>query len=98
MRMNGRQIEEVFLTAAQSLFAVAVISSLSITRWEAVGLLILFFGQFAVPVPAVRIGFGIAYIVLTVGILALSRAARVSLIDSVVHVFRPSRRARGARG
>jgi len=98
MQMNGRQIEEVFLTAAQSLFAVAVISSLSITRWEAVGLLILFFGQFAVPVPAVRIGFGIAYIVLTVGILALSRAARLSLIDSVVHVFRPSRRARGARG
>jgi len=36
--------------------------------------------------------------VLTVGILALIQAARVSLIDSVVHVFRPSRRARGARG
>ena len=92
MQMDARQVEEVFLTAAQSLFAVAVIASLTITRWEAVGLLVLFFGQFAIPVPAVRIGFGIAYIVLAVGIFAFSRDSRHSLVDSIVHVFRPSRR------
>ena len=32
---DSRQSEEVFLTAAQSLFAVAILVSLSINRWEA---------------------------------------------------------------
>ena len=94
MDLNGRQIEEVFLTAAQSLFAVAVIANLSLGRWEAVGLMVLFFGQFFVPIPAVRIGFGIRYIVLALGIFAFSRQSRESLVDSVIHVFRPGRRAR----
>jgi cation:H+ antiporter len=98
MQMDARQIEEVFLTAAQSLFAVAVIASLSIHRWEAVGLLVLFFGQFAVPIPAVRIGFGIAYIVLAVGVFAFSRDSRESLVDSVLHVFRPGRRRARSSG
>jgi cation:H+ antiporter len=91
MRMDARQMEEVFLTAAQSLFAVAVISNLTLNRWEATGLLVLFFGQFAVPIPAVRIGFGIVYIVLTVGILAFSRPSRRNLALSLVHVVRPGR-------
>jgi cation:H+ antiporter len=88
MHLSGRQIEEVFLTAAQSLFAVAVISNLSISRMEAVGLLVLFFGQFAIPIDAVRIGFGIAYIVLAIALFAFSRDTRASLIDSIKHVFR----------
>jgi cation:H+ antiporter len=92
MRMDARQVEEVFLTAAQSLFAVAVIASLSISVGEALALLLLFFGQFAVPIPAVRIGFGIVYIVLAVGVFAFSRSSRESLVDSLIHVFRPSRR------
>jgi cation:H+ antiporter len=93
MHLSGRQIEEVFLTAAQSLFAVAVISNLSISRWEAVGLLILFFGQFAIPIETVRIGFGIAYIVLAVGLFAFSGDTRRSLVDSVKTVFRRRRTA-----
>jgi cation:H+ antiporter len=98
MRMDARQVEEVFLTAAQSLFAVAVISSLSLSVAEALALLVLFFGQFAVPIPAVRIGFGIAYIVLAVGMFVFSRDSRESLVDSVVHVFRPSRRSSRSSG
>jgi cation:H+ antiporter len=93
MHLNGRQIEEVFLTAAQSLFAVAVISNLSISRWEAVGLLVLFFGQFAIPIDAVRIGFGIAYIVLAVGLFAFSGDTRRSLVDSLKTVFSRRRTA-----
>jgi cation:H+ antiporter len=94
MEMDARQVEEVFLTAAQSLFAVAVIASLSITVGEALALLLLFFGQFAIPVPAVRIGFGIAYIVLAVGIFLFSPSARRDLIGSVAYVFRPGRAER----
>jgi cation:H+ antiporter len=95
MDMDSRQIEEVFLTAAQSLFAVAVISSLSLSRTEALALLVLFFGQFFVPIPAVRIGFGIVYIVMAVGIFVFDRRSRISLIDSMIYVFRPGRRVRG---
>jgi cation:H+ antiporter len=94
MDLDGQQIEEVFLTAAQSLFAVAVIANLSLNRWEAIALMVLFFTQLAIPIPAVRIGFAIAYIVLAVGIFAFSRSARESLVDSVIHVFRPGRRVR----
>jgi cation:H+ antiporter len=93
MHLNGRQIEEVFLTAAQSLFAVAVISNLSISRWEAVGLLVLFFGQFAIPIDAVRIGFGIAYIVLAVALFAFRGDTRRSLVDSLKTVFSRRRTA-----
>jgi cation:H+ antiporter len=90
------QKEEVFLTAAQSLFAVAVIANLSISRGEAVGLLLLFFGQFAIPVPAVRIGFAIGYLLLAVGMFAFKAEVRESLIDSVRYVFH--RRRRGSSG
>ncbi|MGH2682047.1 MAG: sodium:calcium antiporter [Actinomycetota bacterium] len=94
MHMDGRQVEEVFLTAAQSLFAVAVIANLSISRLEAVALLVLFLGQLPFEATGVRYGFGVAYLLLTVGMLVFRRDARRSLWDSIVHVVRP----RGARG
>ena len=40
MPLDGQQVEEVFLTAAQSAFAVAVLASLSISRGEAMMLLV----------------------------------------------------------
>jgi cation:H+ antiporter len=96
--LDNVQREEVFLTAAQSLFAVAVIANLSISRNEAVGLLLLFLGQFLIPVSEVRIGFAIAYIVLAVALVIFNRPARESLADSLIYVFRPGRRARVADG
>ncbi len=91
--LDGRQQEEVFLTAAQSLFAVGVISSLSVSRLEAVALLVLFLAQLGFEDPAIRVGFGVAYLVLFVGMIFLSRETRAGLQDSVRHVFR-----RGGRG
>jgi cation:H+ antiporter len=83
MHLDSTQVEEVFLTAAQSLFAVAVISSLSLSRGEAVALLVLFLGQFGFPTPEVRYGFGIAYIVLAVAVFVVSRDTRANLWDSM---------------
>lgn len=83
MHLDSTQVEEVFLTAAQSLFAVAVISSLSLSRGEAVALLVLFLGQFGFPTPEVRYGFGIAYIVLAAAVFLLSRDTRANLWDSM---------------
>jgi cation:H+ antiporter len=95
--MDGRQVEEVFLTAAQSLFAVAVISNLSISRGEAILLLVLFLGQFGFESPEVRYGFAITYLLLAVATFATRRDVRQSLIDSIRHVFR-RRPSRGRKG
>ena len=73
MPLDSKQVEEVFLTAAQSAFAVGVLANLSIGRGEAVMLLIPFLGQFAFPSTSVRFGFagfylaGLAYLVVRHG-------------------------------
>jgi cation:H+ antiporter len=74
------QREELFLTAAQSFFAVAILSNLSLSLREAGSLFALFWAQFVVGalVPESlhgieRISVGILYLVLGVGILARDR-------------------------
>jgi cation:H+ antiporter len=78
--ISAVQREELFLTAAQSFFAVAVISNLSLSLREAGSLFGLFWAQFIVGalVPeslhaAERIGVGILYLVLGVGIMVRHR-------------------------
>ncbi len=61
---DARQQEEVFLTAAQSLFAVAILVSLSMDRWEALALAALFMTQFFFTDQTVRIGYAAAYVAL----------------------------------
>ncbi len=91
--LDSTQKEEIFLTAAQSLFAVAVIANLSISRNEALMMAALFFGQFLFPNSAVRIGFAVAYVVFAFGMLVASKSTRQSLWQSMVHVA-PWRRAK----
>jgi len=74
------QREELFLTAAQSFFAVAILSNLSLSLREAGALFGLFWAQFVVGaiVPESlhgieRISVGILYLVLGVAILARHR-------------------------
>ena len=65
---GGRQTAELFLTAAQSAFGVMLILDRSLSARAAFALLILFlaqlFTQFAVDHNGIRIGFGVAYLVL----------------------------------
>jgi cation:H+ antiporter len=61
---DSRQSEEVFLTAAQSLFAVAILVSLSINRWEALALGGLFLTQFFFTNETVRLIYAFVYLVL----------------------------------
>ncbi len=91
MTMDARQVEEVFLTAAQSLFAVSVIASLSINRWEAVTLLVLFLAQFGFEDSAVRYGFAFTYLALATGMFVLHKKTRRNLLLSLAHVFRRPR-------
>ena len=71
--LDGRQTEEVFLTAAQSLFAVMVLVNLSLGRYEAGALLGLFLIQFLIPISEVRLVIAGIYIVLAVVLLVRER-------------------------
>jgi cation:H+ antiporter len=76
LSFDSRQSEEVFLTASQSLFAVAILVSLSVNRWEAIALAGLFLTQFFFTNTHVRIGYGALYCAL----------ASVILITDVPHM------------
>ena len=80
--MEARQAEEVFLTAAQSLFAIAVLASLSFSARESILIFVLFALQLVIPIPEVRLGFGAAYIVLALGWFASERREVVSLFGT----------------
>ena len=61
---DSRQSEEIFLTAAQSLFAVAILVSLSVNRWEAIGLGALFLTQFFFTDETIRLIYAGLYLAL----------------------------------
>jgi cation:H+ antiporter len=79
MEMDARQSEEIFLTAAQSLFAVAVLANLSFSLKEAALLFGLFATQLFIPDPRLRTIFSFVYIALTIGYFVFQRETRRSL-------------------
>src|SRR5215469_1890686 len=81
MQMDGRQIEELFLTAAQSLFAVAVLANLSFSLVEALMLFALFAVQLLVPEASFRYYFSFLYILLAVGLVAHKPDSREAVAD-----------------
>ena len=83
LRFDSRQTEEIMLTAAQSLFAGVVLANLSISRGEAIGLLVLFLAQFGFESNAARYGFAGVYLVLCVALLIARREARTGLVAAL---------------
>ena len=73
LHIDSRQVEEVFLTAGQSLFAVAILMSLSLNAREAAIMFILFVGALLFPIEAVRWGFGGMYVALALRWLLVER-------------------------
>ncbi|MET1124839.1 MAG: sodium:calcium antiporter [Archaeoglobaceae archaeon] len=71
--LDARQREEVFLTAAQSLFGLAVILDRRINVFEALLLLALFVTQLAIPSYEVRLAISAVYVILGVPILFAKR-------------------------
>lgn len=72
--LDDRQVEEVFLTAAQSLFAVGVLVSLTISLAEGGILAGLFIIQAAVPNTQARLTFAVIYVILAVIVFWRNRA------------------------
>ena len=87
MHLDGRQAEEILLTAAQSILAVVILANWSFGIWEGVLLLSLFVTQLLMPIPWIRIGFSILYLVITFGYLA-SKSYRTSLLDLLIRGWR----------
>ncbi len=83
MHMDSRQIEEMFLTAAQSLFAVAVLVNLSFSLFEAAVIFILFSTQLLFPDPAFRFYYSFFYIALAIGLVVFKKDVR----SGVCHLF-----------
>lgn len=68
MPLDHRQIEEMLLTSAQSLFAIAVLSNLKFSLLEATVLFVLFVAQWFFPSPAARYIFSAIYLLLVLGV------------------------------
>jgi cation:H+ antiporter len=78
--LDARQTEELFLTAAQSLFAIVLIAKLTLGRAEALMLFGLFAIQLVFPTDAVRWAVAITYIALSVAFVTSNREIRDGLI------------------
>jgi cation:H+ antiporter len=81
MYMDSRQVEEVLLTAAQSLFAVVVLVNLSFSLFEATVIFILFSTQLLFPDPKFRFYYSFFYIALAAGLLLFKKDIRSGLCD-----------------
>ncbi len=76
MHMDSRQVEEMFLTAAQSLFAVAVLVNLSFSLFEATIIFILFSTQLLFPDPKFRFYYSFFYVALAGGLILFKKDIR----------------------
>lgn len=84
MHLDERQVEEIFLTAAQSLFAVVVLANLSFSLAEAGFMFVLFATQLLFTDPLSRYLYAVGYILLTAVWLMASRTSRQGLVAMVV--------------
>ncbi|HEX2774567.1 MAG TPA: sodium:proton exchanger, partial [Micromonosporaceae bacterium] len=89
LALDARQTEELVLTIAQTVFGVAVLLDMRITRAEALLLLALFAAQFVFPTPDVRYLVAGAYALLAAVVLSRDRRHLPALITAA----RPRRRS-----
>jgi cation:H+ antiporter len=79
MHLDERQREEIFLTSAQSLFALIVIANYSFSLWEALLLFALFIPQFVFTHPEGRLIEAGVYLGLSLGLIVFSASVRQSV-------------------
>ena len=83
MEMDSRQVEELLLTAAQSLFAVAILANLSFSLGEAIVIFVLFSTQLFFPDPQFRFYYSFLYIALALGMVLLKKDARHGIVGLI---------------
>jgi len=85
--LDGRQVEEILLTSAQSLFALSILARLRLPAWGALTLFFLFITQLAFPNPWVRYGYSAVYIVLALVALFKDKQTIKSLYSMLQQTF-----------
>lgn len=86
--LDDRQREEIFLTAAQSAFAIAVFANLKMGSKEAVALFLLFATQLFITSESVRLYYAAAYTVLCAIILFVNRKELPGTANAAWNVLR----------
>ena len=74
LHLDARQIEEILLTSAQSLFAVAVLANMRLSMLEAAGLFFPFIVQLLFPDTHIRYGFSAFYLILAAVVIFRRRS------------------------
>jgi len=97
MHLDARQVEEIFLTSAQSLFAVAVLCNLSLSLFEAGVLAVLFLSQLLFPSTEMRYGFAVLYMALAGAMMVRNRKDLVRFLQLGVRGAEPGERTAPAR-
>jgi cation:H+ antiporter len=80
---DPRQAEEFWLTSAQTLMGLALLAKLSLRRWEAAALVLLFAAQFPFPAPGTRLVLAGIYGCLALVLLARHRRALPPLVRAL---------------
>lgn len=88
MQLDARQVSEVLLTSAQSIFALVVIANFRFSLTEAGLLLGLFAVQLFFPSPQFRFAYSIVYLVIALGIVILTRDTRLSVVAAIPRPLR----------
>jgi cation:H+ antiporter len=78
--LDTRQKEELFLTSAQSLFALALIANFDLSIREALVLLATFLVQLVFPQTEVRLAFGVFYVLAGVALVLFDGSRRRSVL------------------
>ena len=84
--LDTRQVEEVLLTATQTMMGVAILLALRFPRWAACTLLGLFAVQFVIPGMHGRLIISAVYLVLALALLVIHRR---QIIPTLTAPFRP---------
>lgn len=83
--LTAQVTDELFLTAAQSLFGLALLLTLRFGLREAIALLVLFFAQFFIPVESIRLLIAWFYIALA-GLFLVFNWRNIRLFEEM-HLF-----------
>ena len=86
--LDTRQRDEIFLTAAQSAFAIAVFINLRMSRHEAIALFLLFATQLFITNENVRAVYAGVYTILCIGLLIHSRSHVPRTFRDAISVMR----------
>jgi cation:H+ antiporter len=87
MPLDMIQREEIFLTAAQSLFGTIIITNLKLSVWEGLWLFSMFFAQFLIPIPEIRFALAILYLIFSLILLVLRRAGLWQILQFARNIF-----------